>query len=136
MGLLQTELAAHGFLLLSAELTRLRSASPRFKARDRSTVTVGEPSALVFGHVVRYPPGNRKLAASISCGSQHHTVLGGSWLHAAILKPYPSTKEELTRLAETLRDFAVGEFPYLMERVRQQFAHRPQNGAATSSAST
>jgi hypothetical protein len=49
---------------------------------------------------------------------------------------FPYTKEELTRLAETLRDFPVGEFPYLMEHVRQHVADRPQGRATTSSAST
>jgi hypothetical protein len=42
----------------------------------------------------------------------------------------PYTKEELTGLAESfLRDFPVGEFPYLMEHVRQHVADRPQGKA-------
>jgi hypothetical protein len=49
---------------------------------------------------------------------------------------FPYTKEELTGLAETLRDFPAGEFPYLMEHVRQHVADRPQGRATTSSAST
>jgi hypothetical protein len=49
---------------------------------------------------------------------------------------FPYTKEELTGLAETLRDFPVGEFPYLMEHVREHVADRPQGRATTSSAST
>jgi hypothetical protein len=35
-----------------------------------------------------------------------------------------------------LRDFPVGEFPYLMEHVRQHVADRPQGKATTSSGST
>jgi hypothetical protein len=52
---------------------------------------------------------------------------------AAILRRYPYMKEELTR---PLRDFPVGEFPYLMEHVRQHVADQPQCRATTSSAST
>ena len=49
----------------------------------------------------------------------------------------PYTKEELTGLAESfLRDFPVGEFPHLMEHVRQHVADRPQGKATTTSAST
>jgi hypothetical protein len=48
----------------------------------------------------------------------------------------PYTKEELTGLAESfLRDFPVGEFPYLMEHVGH-VADRPQGRATTSSDST
>jgi hypothetical protein len=49
---------------------------------------------------------------------------------------FPYTKEEPTRLAETLRDFPVGELSYLMEHVRRRVADRPQRKATSSSAST
>ena len=49
----------------------------------------------------------------------------------------PYTKEELTGLAESfLRDFPVGEFPSLLNHVRQHVADRPQGKATTSSGST
>jgi hypothetical protein len=49
----------------------------------------------------------------------------------------PYTKGDLTGLAESfLRDFPVGEFPYLMEHVRQHVTDRPQGKATTSSGST
>ena len=70
-----------------------------------------------IGSAVDEPPESGLVLADV--------VPRGDRLHV-IPAELPYTKEELTGVAESsLRDFPVGECPYMMEHLRQHVADRP-----------